>query len=192
MDLGILRTGKSILKEALPDAGNKLVNVFDAITSPVTEPQRNYMWEVYIKDDNGSDIGKNMKYYAKGTAIPNRITEVIKRYYAGVEYTYTGKDTSSKILRVTFWDSQSLETYEYINQWIDMLQDGETNKKALPSTYSRDMVIGLRDTSNLFETRHMLFKDCYPTELTEITLNYNESGEITFDVSFHFSKRYSK
>jgi hypothetical protein len=193
MDLGIINKGKELLRRASPDLGRQIADVVDIAMSSAQEIQRAYMWEVEFSDpQTGSNKGRNLRYFAKATAIPPRVQESIKRYHAGVEYSYTGRDTSPRIFRVTFWDNQALDAYRFFNDWFELCQYGEENLKALPETYYRDITLNLKDNSNLLNTQTFKFKKCYPYEITEASLSYGESGELTFDVMFHFTKREMK
>lgn len=193
MDLGIINKGKDILRRGGGDVGRQIADIADIVLSPSQEIQRAYMWEVeFTSPEGGGNSGRNMRYFAKNTSIPPRVQEVIKRYHAGVEYSYTGRDTSARIFRVTFWDNQALDAYKFFNDWFELCQYGEQNLKALPSTYYRDITLNLKDNSNIFNSQTFKFKKCYPTEITEAALSYNESGELTFDVMFHFSTREMK
>lgn len=190
MDLGIINKGKDILRRFGGQAGSQIAGIVDTVQAPSQEIQKAYMWEVEFLDPRVADnIGKNLRYQAKSTAIPPRMQEVIKRHYAGVEYTYTGKDTSPRIFRVTFWDNQALDAYRFFNTWFELTQYGKQKDKALPLTYYRDIKLSLKDNSNLFNSETFTFKNCFPYEITESSLTYSESSEMTFDVMFHFTDR---
>lgn len=157
---------------------------------PENEPQKAYNWELEFRDPtSGSQEGAMLKYFAKTTSIPPRVVDVIKRYHAGVEYAYTGRDTSPRIFRATFWDNKDLRAYRFFNKWMELTQYGNEKNRALPSTYHRDIVVRLQDTTNTTDTSVFMFEHCFPQEITEASLNYGESGEYTFDVMFHFTKR---
>jgi hypothetical protein len=100
-----------------------------------------------------------------------------------------GRDTTPKIFRATFWDSQALDAFRFFSTWIDYAQYGDERLKAHPVTYYRDITLKLKDTSNLMTTQQFKFKDAFPIEITEAALNYSDSSEFTFDVMFRFEKR---
>lgn len=131
----------------------------------------------------------NLRYHLKSTAIPPIQHEVVTRHVGSVGYSYMGRDQSPKILRCTFWDTQSLDAYRFFIKWIQYAQYGDTKMKAHPVTYWRDVKIKLKDTSNLFTTQEFRFIGCMPTEITDAQLSYDNSDVFTFDVMFHFEKR---
>jgi hypothetical protein len=170
-------------------------SIADAITpdkpgiiSDIVSGVRDYA-EAQIDDFLGGGTGRNLRYYAKNTAIPSRTHQVIARHYTRSGYGYMGRDTTPKIFRATFWDSQALDAFRFFSTWIDYAQYGDERLKAHPVTYYRDITLKLKDTSNLMTTQQFKFKDAFPIEITEAALNYSDSSEFTFDVMFRFEKR---
>lgn len=142
-----------------------------------------------IDDFLGGGTGRNLRYYAKNTALPTRTHQVIPRHYTRAGYSYMGRDTTPKIFRATFWDSQALNAYRFFNAWMDYAQYGDDKLKAHPTAFHRDITLKLKDTSNLFTTQQFKFKEAFPIEITESALNYSDTSEFTFDVMFRFEKR---
>lgn len=185
-------------------------------TLPTKEPQRSYMWEIGISDPEGDSVDK-ITLYAKQTAVPPTMTENLKRWYAGVEYSYAGRDVSPRIFRVTFWDNEDLEIYRFFRKWNELINGGETSTKVKPEDYfgkatikllrsngksSNDYNIGLGTTildvpdiigkvwdDATEDDSKFTMKDIFPVEVSEITLSYAESTEITFDVMFSYRYR---
>lgn len=157
-------------------------------TMPTKEPQRSFMWEVEFKSpiQKYDRDSKYIKFYAKTTAIPASINEVIKRHYAGVEYAYSGKDTSPRIFRVTFWDDEELNVYKFFQRWYEIMQQGPDRRKVSPDVYMMDITLRLKDHSDSFTTQGFIFRNAFPSEISETSLSYSESTEMTFDVMFTF------
>lgn len=174
------------------------------------DPQMAFMWEISFKSIFPDDGGERIKMYAQSTGIPAIITEPIKRRYAGVEYTYAGRNNSPKVLRVTVWDDQRLHAYHYFQKWKFMMNEPETGKSVRPDKYMREITIKLLDgsgheydednwwSSPLSDPRdqaitsEFIFDMCFPTEISEASLSYETSALTTFDVIFSFNKRSSK
>ena len=187
MSLEIIRAGQQILNQIDPNVG-RVVNQLGDFLNPRKEPQRSYMWEVEFSDPNGS-TGSLVKYYAKATGIPSTMNETVKRRYAGVEYAYPGRDTSPRIFRVTFWDNQELTVYKFFEQWINLTQSGLERTKANPINYTRNIKLTLKDQSDLLPNQVFQMNGAFPTEISEASLTYTESGELTFDVMFYFDRK---
>jgi hypothetical protein len=112
---------------------------------PYKEPQRAYMWDITIRDPsrNGMEL---MNFYAKQTAIPPSMTENVKRWYAGTEYSYSGREISPRIFRITFWDNQDFDLYRFFHDWHSMMHSGEENFKVSPENYLGEIVVQMLDS----------------------------------------------
>lgn len=187
--------GKNAIRKIIPKGANDLLTRLDDFgintgfsnRLPMSDPQRAYMWEVRFRDSSGR--GEYITYYAKNTAIPASMSENLKRWYAGVEYSYSGRDTSPRVFRVTFWDNQNLETYRYFQYWFDIMNQGRENLKANPINYTRNIELVLKDSSDAQELFVFDILEAYPTEIGEVMLSYAENGELTFDVMFSFRRK---
>ena len=195
MAFDLFNLGKQALSKALPAKIKTAVGVLDRFgidtgfgtNRPVDDPMRSYMWEVTFRDDGGR--GEFITHYAKTTAIPTSISENIKRWYAGVEYSYSGRDTSPRIFRVTFWDNQKLSSYRYFQYWFDIMNQGTENRKVSPVNYTRNIQLTLKDSSDSQELFTFDMIEAYPVEISEVSLSYAESTEYTFDVMFSYRRK---
>lgn len=195
MALNLFDMSKSAIRKIIPKDANTVLTRLDdfgiktgfGTNLPIKDPQRSYMWEVRFSDSEGN--GEYITHYAKTTAIPPSITESIKRWYAGSEYSYSGRDTSPRIFRVTFWDNQNLDTYRFFQYWFDIMNQGVDNKKANVNNYLRKIQLVLLDSSDSQELFTIYMTDAYPTEISEVALSYSESGDFTFDVMFSYRKK---
>ena len=178
----------------------------DATMLGLKDPQKSYMWEISISNATGSSVDK-MTFYAKQTAIPPVVTENIKRWYAGVEYHYSGRDISPRIFRVTFYDNTDLDVLKFFRKWSQLSNSGETNRKSPPKAYMGNATIRLLKNSGKSLNDYSFYQvskaiddvgddenviklyDVYPTEISEAVLSYSESSEITFDVMFAYSRQ---
>lgn len=152
-------------------------------------PQLTYMWEILFTDPISGVDHSNLTYYAKATFIPTATSEVIRRYVAGRQYNYAGRDSSPNTFSVTFYDNQALEVYRFFERWRELTQFGENNAKVPPKKYMRNIELRLKDTTDSIITENFIMIDAYPVEISATQLTYSESGEITFDVIFSFSRK---
>lgn len=200
MPFGFLQDAQKLLRRVYPPASGVIDNVTRDIASanntlarwgdanPYEDPQRSYSWEVQFRNPFNDD-NSTLKFYAKSTGIPTDTNEVIKRYYAGVPYNISGKDNSPKIFRVTLWDNQDLEAFRFFQYWFQVLNDPDLSRKVSPQTYYQDIVLTLQDNSHTYTTGEFIMVDCFPSEISETPLAYNESTDMTFDVMFSFNKK---
>lgn len=192
MAIDLFNLGKQAVRKLLPTKVNNVISRLGdfgidlglSTNLDVKDPQRAYMWEVKFRDSSGS--GEHVTHYAKNTAIPTSMSENIKRWHAGVEYSYPGRDVSPRIFRVTFWDNQNLDSYRYFQYWFDIMNQGVERRKVNPINYLRSVELVMKDSSDVQELFTFKFDDVYPTEVGEVTLSYAESAEYTFDIMFTY------
>lgn len=195
MPVDFFNLGRQAINKLLPTKTKNIISALDRFgvntglgtNLQVDDPMRAYMWEVQFRDSSGR--GEYITYYAKTTAIPTSMSESIKRWYAGVEYSYSGRDTSPRIFRVTFWDNQNLETYRYFQYWFDIMNQGPENRKANPINYVRNIKLSLKDSSDVQTLFSFNMEEAYPVEISEVSLSYGESTEYTFDVMFSYRRK---
>jgi len=197
---GFLSDAQRLLRQIDPDAGRTIDNatrrVYDVRRdvrefmnpNPDEDPQRSYMWEVGMTNPLNDD-NSNIRFYGVTTGIPAQNNEPIKRFYAGVPYTISGKDASPKTFRLTLWDNENLEIYRFMSRWIETMQQGRDYRKVSPSTYYRDITLSLRDNSDSYDTISFVFRNCFPSEISEVPLAYNESNAINIDVIFSYNTK---
>lgn len=153
------------------------------------DPQLAYMWDIKFRDLFGGDSTEEISFYARDSAIPAAMTESITKRYLGIEYNFSGQQTSPNTFRVTFYDQQGLTVMRYIEAWRRLSGQTISGLKASPMVYKRDIVLSLKDNTDTLVTDSFLFKGAYPIEISEAVLSYSNSDLIQFDVIFKFQHR---
>lgn len=189
------------IKQNLDKARAKAVSKFGDVKrirslagmSATGEPQRSYMFEVGIKTTtnasfdknaffnivkNDVDIADNLRFFAKGVNIPHRANEPIKLSRVGSVIQYPGKDTSSKTVTIQFWDSEELQIMKFFHEWYNRVNSHADHTSLPLSMITKDLQILLKDGSDLLTTGEVLLSGCFPIELSDINLSYDESGII--------------
>ena len=196
MPIDLFTIGKEALIRKLPTSINTALSRLDDFgilptgvsgRLPIKDPQRTYMWEVVFRDIMAQ--GQFITHYAKTTSVPASMTENIKRWYNGVEYSYPGRDISPRIFRVTFWDNQDLDVYRYFQTWYSAMNEGQGRRKVNPYNFHRDIFLQMKDSSGIQYGQTFRMTNAYPTEISDVMLSYNESSEFTFDVMFSFREK---
>lgn len=150
-----------------------------SVISPTGEPQKSYMWEIRLYGGNSSS--DFLQYYARTISTPMMSTERISRFYAGKQYSYSGKDTSPHTFTITLWDNQDLETYRFFTDWYRTMND-PLSRKVSPRQYHRTAEIQFKDNSDVFVGHTVMMANCWPMEVSSTSLSYDESDSFTFDV----------
>lgn len=186
-DLGRSELQKRLNSMEISDQEEQTVtNGIDKVRS--IEPQRAYLWEVSFPDPFTSN-GEMASLYAQQTAIPASINENIKRYYAGIEYSYPSRDMSPRIFRITFFDNDQLTNYKFFDAWRRATSYTREQLKTSPVVHNRDIELKLLDVSDQTNAASFIMYNCRPTEISETSLSYESSGILMFDVLFYFTHK---
>lgn len=194
MPLDFINSGKQILDRVISsEYGSRAASVATNRVLESThkvearkEPQHAYRWEFLMTGIFG--IKEEIQFYAQRTAIPAVTQEPITRYYAGNKYHYSGRENSTKILNVTFYDNQELQIYRFFSKWMSHMNNYHLNKKVNPINYQKSVILRLKDTTDGMINDEFTFERCFPQEIGEVTLDYGSSEVMTFDVQFIFEK----
>lgn len=166
---------------------NRLVDGSGGIDS-IGNPQMNYMWDVEFINPYLTSNVNNIRLYAQSSAIPSTQIEQIKRYYAGVEYTYKGRDMSPRTFRMSMFDNDDMEVYEFFDNWKRLMFNGEDKSSVSPNEYMFDIILNMKDATDSKITKTFRMARAFPFEIGEGALNYTESGLTMFDVTFAFQQ----
>ena len=149
------------------------------------DPQLAYMWEVDVLGGDSIDV----KVFAMSSGIPAQMMDTIKRYYRGKAYYYSSRDSSPRVFRMTLWDDQELTAYKYFSKWVQLQSSYEEGKKVKPAEYMRGVKLTLLDTTGEKKTMEVNLSGVSISEISEVSLSYDVSAPITFDVLFNFQER---
>lgn len=186
MAFSLINSGRRLIERVTPDSiVNTGIGVAQGKAEPTNQPQLAYMWEVSFRGMFASQA-KNLTFYARNTFIPQKSIEPLERYYNGVKYYYAGRDNTPSALVLTFWDNQDLEVYNYFRQWMNSMNDSYIGRKVRPLNYKRDISLKLKDTTDFLINGEFIFSDAFPVEIGEVTLSYEESSVMQFDITFRF------
>lgn len=152
------------------------------------EPQRSYMWEVYVKGQTA--MPSNTYTYAKTVSIPNFSTEDMVLNYMGEQLHYAGKNSSNKSIQVTFWVNQKLTPYKELLDWWYKTSEPttgfQTYKNHKGTGYAQTLELKLIDVTNFRYNAVITMENAYPTEIGEVSLSYESSEMMEVSATFVF------
>jgi len=169
--------------------------------SATGEPQKSYMFEVGILDTSStnfkslesvkdllksSDPEQRVRFFAKSINIPSKSRDPISFARMGQTYYFAGKNTSAKTLNLVMWDDIELTVMKYMHRWMDLTGNGLGQATPI-YIYRQDMVIDLKDGTDLLTTARIILRDCFPTEIGDVPLSYDEGGIIEHQITIKFS-----
>lgn len=150
----------------------------------VGEPQKTYMWEISMLSDR--DPLDNMLFYGRTVTVPETQNEPVVKEYMGQRFFYSGKDMSSNVCTITFWDDQELTIYKYFKLWSQKLHVPIDGSKAFKHNYTKDFIISLKDNLDLFRTGVFTLKSAYPINIPEIQMSYDDNNVIEVSVTLQY------
>lgn len=154
-------------------------------TRAIQTPQKAYEWELNI---NGPSTGglEGLKAYAQTVSIPEESTDTIEIPHKSEKTTHAGRVASARTFTVNFFDDEAGTVYRYFKAWMNLIKNNRTGGGVDRSLYSANVEVQklLADS----ETAGMLhlFEGAFPTNLGEISLSYESSEVVKFDVTFTF------
>lgn len=168
----------------LNDARSILGRDFDRFTG---EPQRNYQWEIAVlgREANGTFLD-TLKFYAKSVTIPQESINLITTYYMGNQIQYPGSESTQKQFQMVLWDDELQTVYMFMKKWKNLLRETNRGRSVSKKTAVSDILIKLKDRTDLVVTAEFSFTNCFPFEIAERNLNYDASEVAEVAVSFTF------
>lgn len=152
------------------------------------DPQLAYMWDVQIEGDpsGNPDVEESNRMYARTVFIPQRSVEDIDRRFLGEEISHPGAKNAPNQVRITFWIDRSLETWRYLSQWLNSTSDPTNGRGANVTDLKRVIRLRLRDRSNFFIGGSVVFSGARISQITEISLSYDENAPMVLTANFKF------
>jgi len=163
-----------------PPAGGILGGVLQNVENKIS----NY-FQIGTRDDL---TARTLNYYAKSLSIPETSVDVIEDNYMGDKYFYAGKVSSPKGVSITFWDDQHFTVFGYLQTWINELKSANDYMgRQLPKNlYARNIMIDLKDTTNLFTILRITLDTAMITSLNDVSLDYSTTDAVAVTANFVF------
>ncbi len=165
----------------------KLGGILNNVIQNVENKVSNY----FANGTRNDIIVPTLNYYAKSLSIPETAVEVIEDNYMGDKYMFPGKVNSAKSANITFWDDQHFTVFGYMQTWINELKSANSFMgRQMPKPQCvRDIMIDLKDTSNLFTILRITLKNCLISTLNDVTLDYDTTEPLTVTANFVFDDK---
>lgn len=154
----------------------------DAFRAMHSDMARQYTFVVLLNNPFGSLGTESTKYLVTASSLPGSTIEPIDIPWQGnllpLATTHTYDDWN-----ITFrCDAQALVRKDFLN-WHTGIHDSKTNVHGAPSAYMRDQEVWQLNT-NGDPILKMKLVGAWPTQITEMTMDYTAKDVATFDVTF--------
>ncbi len=153
----------------------------------LTEPAHQFLWEVSVLNPPGGGDGEALKFRAKTTSIPDKVTETVTINWKAHQVKFQGRDASGHTFEMTLWDSVDLPVYNTLYNWQDMILNRRTGASVGKRMYTTDVVLEMmsREAGNPYIGKWTL-KGTQLENLGAVTLSYDSSEPIEITATFQY------
>lgn len=153
----------------------------------ITAPQFSWAWEVEIQGLAGAL--QDMTLYAKSVSIPETANEQYVRDFKNSKTHYASRDASAHTVTLTFMDDESLTILNFFNDWQALIRNEITGSGVGRDLYAADLVIRLQRSDGKTATGEIRLGHCFPTNISEVQLDYTNSEAIEISVTLSFDEK---
>jgi hypothetical protein len=123
-------------------------------------------------------------FYVKTTTLPQSSLGEMKTHWMGAEYKFAGRNTFDD-WSVSFYLDRDGIILRRFKQWLEMINDPQSNIISKPSSYMVDQMAFLLNESG--ETASVYkFYSAWPKSIGNVTFDYSDTGLATVDITFSF------
>jgi len=159
------------------------------LRSMTAPPQRAYEFEVEIVGlSTGSEEGLTTR--AQSVSIPATSNEAIEINYKSRKTYFSGRDSSSNTVSISFLDDENFTAYNYFQKWNDdLINNPVTGGGTTRALYTATVLIKTMagDDETVTSTTRLL--NAFPTEIGEMSMSYDTNQQVTFDVTIQYDQK---
>jgi len=156
----------------------------DALKANLTNPQRDYLWEVIIPTPIGGGEVETYQLRAQTAQIPARTFESIPIPYKQTPgIVVPGKAAIAHTFECTFIEGEDHKVYDAVNDWMEEIVALGTGLGAGDSSIKTDILLTLISTTGT-TVRTIKLKGCYPSSLGQVSLSYETNGIVKYPITF--------
>jgi len=158
----------------------------DSLKANLTNPQREYLWEVLIPTPIGAGSTETFQVRAQSSQVPGRKNSPIPIPYkqtAGV--VVAGKLEYDHTWACTFVEGEDKKVYDAIYSWQQAIVNDLAGVGVGDPLYKTDMFIILQTTAG-GTSLQLKLKGAWVQELGAASLSYDSTNVIKYSVTFAF------
>ena len=148
-------------------------------------PQRAYEFEVSLIGSNSLAI---LTERVVSVNIPEKAVETIEINFKSSKSIYAGRDASPHTFVVTFWGEETNATYNFFSEWLDKIRQPDGTGGVTRDNYNAEMIVNRLKADSTEISAFNRMTNVFPTNLGEISLSYESSEHMTFDVTFAYDE----
>jgi hypothetical protein len=158
----------------------------DSLKTNLTNPQREYLWEVLIPAPIGDGQTETFQIRAQSSQVPGRSNGAIKIPYkqtAGI--VVAGKLTYSQSWTCEFIEGEDRKVYDALYSWQQAIVHDIAGVGVGDPLYKTDMYILLQTVGGQDSLRLKL-KGAWVQSIADVALTYQGEGTVRYSVTFAF------
>jgi len=158
----------------------------DSLKANLTNPQREYLWEVLIPTPVGDGETTTFQIRAQSSQVPGRRNpEILIPYKQTAGVVVAGKLTYDHEWTCTFVEGEDKAVYDAIYSWQQNIVNDVTGIGVGDPLYKTDMYITLLTTAG-GESLRLKLKGAWVKVLSPAELNYGGDDVVKYSVTFAF------
>lgn len=142
-----------------------------------------YLWEALLVPALGaSPVGdpESLKLRCKTATLPESANEPAEIMWKSSKVQYAGRDASGKQMDLTFFDTEDMQVYKTLYNWI------EYSKEAPKTSYEGSLTMVLLNRSQEVPILTVTLGGVYPENLAQVTLDYTGSEPLEISVTMRY------
>lgn len=155
----------------------------------INTPAKQYLWEVDIRALGGLAVIGNLSTYAKTVVIPQESVEIVVINFKSSKTQHAGRDASGRQATFTFWDDQQKTVFGFFARWLQLIRNPVTGGGVSRDLYAAEASVRLLADDEKTVTSEFALIRCFPTELSDVTLDYSASDAIEVSVTMSYDER---
>ena len=156
----------------------------------ISNPQRAYEYEVEVIGASSSGSFPLLTQKVRTVTIPQKSVETFEINWKGRKVQHSGRDASAKQVTVEFWSTEDRGAYSFFNDWINSINNDEIGGGVTKDVYKGEVVIRTYATDSSSVTGTNRLVNAWPSELSDVSLDYTNSDAMVFSVTFTFDENY--
>lgn len=165
---------------------NQSAFAIDAFRSNFINGARGYLFYVIPTFPSRASAGSlkpNPTYLVRSSTIPQRTVEAAPTNWQGYTYNLGGKSTFSD-WSITYTVDKTCQLYNKYIEWTNLVHNPKTNVHGDPNDFMVDQAVQILSLDGKSSILDINIIGCWPTSVSELSLDYAGSDILTFTVTF--------
>jgi hypothetical protein len=158
----------------------------DSLKANLTNPQREYLWEVLVPTPVGEGQTETFQVRAQSSSVPGRSNPPIKIPYkqtAGI--VVAGKLTYDQTWECTFVEGEDRKIYDAVYSWQQAIVNDVAGVGVGDPLYKTDVYIILQTTAG-GNSLQLKLKGAWIQSIGNVALTYAGADTVKYTVTFAF------